>query len=831
MATIPAWITNSAAALRGRLPQLRRLWQVPVFLLGVVLLVSVCLPRPTWGNREVRQHYRNLAQARELAANARSDAEQLRALAQQLLDESDRFPEQAGEAHFLLGAAQLRQADRAGTSAGDLYQQARFHLEQAEALGVQEGEQARLFYWLGKACHRTRGEPQRIVNYLTASIGQGADDLAEGYAMLTQAYLALPTPDLKAALECNTRLLNLPTVSADVLAPTRLLRGELLINLGDPAGARKALESVKAPAPTDVLARARWLLARSYQAEERWAEAAALWKELAERTDSRRERSRVLCYLGACQHRLNQDDEALRTFERALDQAGDEEEQAAALSLAELDMTRDPQKALDAFERVIRRVQSPADWKNTFVELSRARECFEWACLLCRQLGKYEMALRLATLYERLAAPGRAQFLAAQVLEEWGKARWEAARQDLRPGGSPGEEQAARDLYCHAGVKYEASADPRCTPEERAERLWQSVCCFYQGRDAASCQRVLKELAGAGALQEKLGEGWYRLGEVHRALKESKPQDDEREEQAALEAFSECLKYPGRFAYRARYQLARDKINKGDLDGAQADLLQNLSLLASEMDHEAHESTVFELASILFHRRDYRQAASRLDNALDTYKDSPRALNARYQLAECYRHLAEQAFQYLSGAGGERLKSESKQFYTEQYERSLADAARTYQDLADLLSRRLNTGRPTEEEQALYRTATFFTAECRYNQGFYKEALELYDSLTRLYHNRVEVLHALAGQRQCHWAMSNAAAAREMLNYIQRALNELDDAAFDPRVSRWSRTDWQRWLENERDKDRRALELPASPGSRPVPPMIDLPARSGLGGR
>jgi TolA-binding protein len=495
-------------------------------------------------------------------------------------------------------------------------------------------------------------------------------------------------------------------------------------------------------------------------------------------------------------------------------------------------MTRDPQKAVDAFEKVVRRVRSPGDWKNPLVELAKVRERFEWACLMCRQPGKYDLAMRLAALYERLAPPGRAQYLSAQATEEWAKSRLELARQDVRPGGAPEEESSARGLYRQAGTKYEASADPHCVPQERAERLWQSAWCFLQGYDAESGRRVLRELASTGLSPAKVGEGWYHLGEVHRALKEGKsPREEELQEQAALEAFGECIKYPGGYGYRARYQLAKDKISKGDLDGAQADLLQNLGLLATEMDREAHESTVFELASILFHRRDYRQAASRLDNALDTYKDSPRALNARYQLAECYRHLADQAFQYLSGTDAERLQPESKQFYTDQYQRSLADAARTYQDLADLLSRRLAGGRPTEEEQALYRTATFFTAECRYNQGFYQAALDLYSSLRSTYHNRVEVLHALAGQRQCLWAKGDAAAARGILIDMARSLMDLDDKAFDPKVSRWSRRDWEEWLDRKREEDRKALELTPAPAFRSFPPSVEMPVRSDSGGR
>ena len=144
---------------------------------------------------------------------------------------------------------------------------------------------------------------------------------------------------------------------------------------------------------------------------------------------------------------------------------------------------------------------------------------------------------------------------------------------------------------------------------------------------------------------------------------------------------------------------------------------------------------------------------------------------------------------------------------------------------------RLTTGHPTEEEQALYRMAMFYTAECRFRQGFYKEALDLYTSLVAIYHNRVDVLHALAGQRMCLWAMNNAPAARSILNDMQRAVNDLDDGAFDPTSSKWSRLQWERWLQKERDNDRKSLEIPSPTVFRLDPPGGAAPIRPDLGGR
>src|SRR5262249_50648482 len=149
----------------------------------------------------------------------------------------------AGEAEFVLGSACLRLAERSnGVTAAEWYRQARAHLEQAENLGVPSDDHFRLLHRLGKACYHTQAPPQRRIDSLAPALGQSSDDPAEGYVLLTDCYMRLPTPNLSAALEANTRLLNLPAVPDDLLSPARLLRGELLISLKDPVKAREALE-------------------------------------------------------------------------------------------------------------------------------------------------------------------------------------------------------------------------------------------------------------------------------------------------------------------------------------------------------------------------------------------------------------------------------------------------------------------------------------------------------------------------------------------------------------------------------------------------------------
>src|SRR5579871_4294283 len=63
MATLMDRITRTVTKVRRQLPLFRRLWQVPAFLLGLLLLVGVCFLRPAWGDRQAQQRGRDLALA------------------------------------------------------------------------------------------------------------------------------------------------------------------------------------------------------------------------------------------------------------------------------------------------------------------------------------------------------------------------------------------------------------------------------------------------------------------------------------------------------------------------------------------------------------------------------------------------------------------------------------------------------------------------------------------------------------------------------------------------------------------------------------------------
>ncbi|MGH9676296.1 MAG: tetratricopeptide repeat protein, partial [Candidatus Acidiferrum sp.] len=287
------------------------MWQLPVCLVGVSALACVLTTRAKClepGHVVTRE----LALARQNLSRADGDAEAAAEAAQYALDHGASNLHREGEANFLLGTARMRLAEKAvGEAARTYWTASRRALEEADRLGVSKEDEPRLHYRLGKVGFHTGLDVKRVVDLLAANADK-AEDRAEAFDLLAQAYLRLPQPDYQKALDANTRLREVSLLRDDLLAQAKLRSGELKIKLGRMDEARKDLELIGPQAPAKILSKARVLRAKSYHDESKWAEASALWQ--AALADSRQplpDRATVLYHLGVAERHLDHVDEAI----------------------------------------------------------------------------------------------------------------------------------------------------------------------------------------------------------------------------------------------------------------------------------------------------------------------------------------------------------------------------------------------------------------------------------------------------------------------------------------------------------------------------------------
>jgi tetratricopeptide (TPR) repeat protein len=739
-------------------------WQVPAFLAGLAALALVSFGRPLWHVTEVEKLDRQLTAARKALHQSPPDLKEALELAEAALNRAQHYPDRLGEAHFLLGSADCRLAEQSPPSEADsIWQQARPHLEEAAKQTVATSDSARLLYDLGKARFHTGAPSQQVIDCLAPTVDRVAEDRSEAYRMLTDAYLHLPVPNLQAALETNKKQLDLPQIDEKLLAPARLLRGKLLLQLHQPGEARKFLARIDNTTP-GVYAEARLLRARSCQQDKLYEEAAKLWEEMLKDSDQARQASldRIHYSLGECYQQLNRPGEATTAWEKAA-QEGGEGAQAATFRLAESKLAKqDAAGAEAAFEKALAGEKSPGDYHNSLLDASEAQRLIQQACKTYRVLGDYERSLKMADLYRKLAPPEAAQGLIGEADDEWAK----------HLGNEP---LPKIKVLREAAAAYEKAAGLARTTTDQAKWLWLSADRYRQAQDPHQELAMLQAFLRVEAAPERRGEGWLAIGKIRLALN----RDEE-----ARNAFLKCIEYPGTSAFRARYHLSKMHLDEGKYDEAEAELKHNLELMTRKPDPEAHEKSLFLLADLYYTRGNFRLAALRYQEALDQYPSNPATITVRWRLADCYRKLAQQEFNRQSAFQNVNMSRQWMQMAKANYEK-LVD------DLTGLKARALLK---LDGEKIMHQ-AEFMVAECAFDLEQFAEAARLFDVLADHDRYRVAGLTALKQLTRCYWALHQPEKAQEALRRLRATLEVLDENLFAGQPDEMSRKGWIRWLD------------------------------------
>ena len=111
----------------------------------------------------------------------------------------------------------------------------------------------------------------------------------------------------------------------------------------------------------------------------------------------------------------------------------------------------------------------------------------------------------------------------------------------------------------------------------------------------------------------------------------------------AREAFVKSIELlpDSTYAYEARYQIAEEEMQKGDLSAAIDNLRQCLNLLTPSTDDSLREKTLLKLADAYYQHKDYDKARVHLSEALNQFPENRDIAVVLDRLGESYRKLAE----------------------------------------------------------------------------------------------------------------------------------------------------------------------------------------------
>ncbi len=762
---------------------LRQLWQVPLFFVGVVAILTACLTRGLVAPDPVRQLHHDLAEARRLLHRRANDPDGALQHAQQAVENLMYDQGRAAEAFYLLGLAQIQVADQADESAAEEHwRQARQALQESERRGLAGEDVTRLQYRMAQIGFHLHDSPRQVIERLKSNM-DAADDRAEALTMLSQCYLRLTPPNLKKALEANKKLREeVPQIGEDVLGPAKLAGAKLLLQLTQREEARKTLEKINDSSPPAVLAEKNMLLAGLYQEEHKWAEAAALWRAvLDEKRVPLTEAGGVLYNLGVCCRHLEQYGPAAEAWSDCLRRSQGEEAQAAALALAELHLHEtNPEKGVAMLAEAVAKIRNADDWKNSLMELNNVRELFEQAMTIYRTAHRFDLAVRTAELYERVAAPPKSQLRRAELNTEWAHAVQERARSAKDEAARKKDESTADALLCQAAEAHAEAAKLLREKDDKEEHLWLSAVSSFEGHDfprAADKFRAIVEREKENI--DRQSEGWFLLGETCRQL---------RDLQAAETAYKACVENGARFTYRARYQLAMIEIEAGHIDAAVRELEQNILIEHGTPDAEAQEKSRLALCALLYQSaaalpQYYRLVVQHLEGHLEHFAVTPEAVRARFQLADSHRQLVAQ--NTVNRSVSEKRSPEEFDHFLERSRLSWTRAAEEFVKLEESIKEPKLAALLSLKQQA---EIPFYVAECYFNLGEYEKALHKFDEVADRWNKRPQALRALGETIKCFAAM------RDFTQLRQRADRIRDMLATTEGLNDKDRQQWIDWL-------------------------------------
>ncbi|MFO0808071.1 MAG: hypothetical protein U0746_05570 [Gemmataceae bacterium] len=774
----------------------RQLWQVPMFLVGAVVLAAVPLTRPYWNPEDAPAIERQLRAARAALDAKEPDLHQAIQRGTRVLAYADRYPQFAGPAHFVVGSASLKVADDpATTDVAAERKKARDHLEKAEVAKVPDVDKPKLTYRLGKVWQLTGADVVQTIAALTKA-ADVADDPAEGYGLLAQAYLRQQPPDQAAALDATKQQLAkaMPTSDPKVLSQARFRLGELYLAVKDTKNARLYLGKIEADAPPEQFFAARRLLATSYEETQEWPAAARNWEQTRKDPALKpAEKAAILYRLGRCYAQEPNPAKAVATWEEAVGLGGDEG-QAAAFRLAEMKLEKDPKGAADAFIAALRSVTSSGEYHNPFVPIEEARALLERTVQACRTAGDAAAAKALGEAYARLALPGRDDELAAQTADAAAMAALEKAKASTDP--QPALEEQARESFKQAGMAYERAASKVEPGADQAKWLWSSADRYLKAQQLSQARDVLGKLTAMEGIlgPESLAEAWFKIAQTHQLLQQN---------EAARAAFKRGLQPDGPYLLRSRHELAILDLKEGKFDDAEAGLQENLKTLqaAAQPDATLREATLYALAEVAFQRqepareelRDYSTAEQRLLRAIAEYGDGSPAIRARMMLARCYWFNAVLKSRALTNVS---LSDEERKQYARQYADNLTKSLEQYEKVEMVLSVKQSAGGLTADETVHYKHAQFWGSDCYFYLRKYDEALRRYQALALRYRQQPEELIALSQVRNIYYETNDTEKMATAQSRVREAIEKMPEIAWSGAAPTHQKSFWLKWLDD-----------------------------------
>jgi tetratricopeptide (TPR) repeat protein len=636
MATDTAAVSRPS---RTRPDPRHRLWQIPLFIIGVTAFVGTYQGWLPLGPRDPASAFRrDLAALANISEKPSPDLNDLKMHLARVAAGIDSFPEQAPRAQFALGSGYVRLAELTAdrTESLDSWALARQHFERVTAEQLADAaEGVRLAYRAAKARagapwpKATQAEldlTRRLL--LSTPIGE---EPGEGHRLAAELGLRIVPPDLQQAKNSFRTYIAeaaLATPPASI-ARAKLHLSEVHRQLNEIDEAKKWLSQIGPDAPPDVLTTAKGELARIRMAEGDYPGACREWQTLLIQPGLSTSQKLAATYFLGVSMLSNKDAAgAARRFEEVARTDGPESA-AAAVRLADLRLrTNDSARHKEAaglLALAVKGIARPSDYpKSALVPLNEVQAVFESAVQALTADGLYESAVAAAESYQAVAAAGRDREKRAETLVAWGTALDKAK-------GEAGPKFSA------AAEEYRALAQARTAATDKADLLRKAANLFRQARNSKAAIETFQIAVKLPKLPgDVLGPMGIEYAETLLAV--NRPED-------ALKVLQEVFLTPGPAATTARYRIARHLIDtriteKVALGVELMDQIAKAETVSPD-ERDMHERALVDVAHAFIQRGNFAEAEARLDKQLKLYSTGPEAGLGKLLLGVCLLQRAD----------------------------------------------------------------------------------------------------------------------------------------------------------------------------------------------
>lgn len=725
-------------------------------------------------------------------------------------------PSFPGGTEFILGIVAFREAtDREGTGLDETSREQRYvlaadYLREAEYRSIDDDRRPEWAYALGVSLYQI-GSPNEARPFLQDAVKTYEPGRIESSLLLADIYLYLKDPErLQEALALNASVVETKGLDKSDLDRACLQRAQLLMTLGRPGDAEKALQSVSDESHgnqgTSVLR------AQTYMADGKYQQAMELLEPVSKDAGVERTFPRQALYLmGVCEQELEEWDTAINYFQKTA-QLYERSHEAVASDLRAGDVLRGRglhEKALESYGQALRSVRRPDGFRNKWLDLEKFRDVILQAWNDWVRQNRFSDAIALSEMMTPLFPRDEAYEYSARANQRWAEHR-QASLDKLPYSERVAHEEEVKRLWNRSGQAYARLALARSASSRYADALWTSSEHYLKGHDFSNASEQLNRfintrptkllplalvrrgqalinlnhLDEAQSLFEQVSKNYatdpsafdarYLIGQCHlerrdfalaektwrNILNSPEITPNAQEWRRSLFALGKLL-YETADAQRQQLQAARDRENAAEVEQQQA---------------------------VIFAR--WNEAITNIEQFLDRYPDAAEANEARYLLGKAWQRSAEYLEQKMNSAETENARTDFRRKMGERLEFANREFLRLQADLRKLQEAdQLNPLGKT-----LLRNCYFEVANTLFSLSRHEDAIEAYSAAASRYQLQSGTLTAYVQIANCYDRLGKRAQAKSMLEQARAILHQIKDEALQSPESNLNREDWERWI-------------------------------------